>query len=62
MQGTYLLLHLLTRVAFKLDASYSFIVAFCVMDLVLEVKAFREAQYGCSSLGGRERVYRIGRD
>ena len=24
MQGTFLLLHLLTRVAFKLDASYSF--------------------------------------
>ena len=27
MQGTFLLLHLLTRVAFKLDASYSFINA-----------------------------------
>ena len=31
MQGTFLLLHLLTRVAFKLDASYSFIVASCVI-------------------------------
>ena len=30
MQGTFLLLHLLTRVAFKLDASYSFIVASCM--------------------------------
>ena len=27
MQGTFLLLHLLTRVAFELDASYSFINA-----------------------------------
>ena len=26
MQGTFLLLHLLTKVAFKLDASYSFIL------------------------------------
>ena len=32
------------------------------MDLGLEVKAFREARYGCSSLGGRVRVDRIGRD
>ena len=30
MQGTFLLLHLLTRVAFELDASYSFINASCV--------------------------------
>ena len=62
MQGTFLLSHLLTRVAFKLDASYSFIVASCVMDLGLEVKAFREARCGCSSLRGRVRVDRIGRD
>ena len=41
MQGTFLLLHLLIRVASKLDASYSFIVASCVMDLDLKVKAFR---------------------
>ena len=33
MQGTFLLSHLLTRVAFELDASCSFIVASCVMDL-----------------------------
>ena len=32
MQGRFLLLHLLTRVAFKLDASYSFIVASCVTE------------------------------
>ena len=32
MQGMFLLLHLLTRVAFKLDASYSFIVTSCVID------------------------------
>ena len=50
MQGTFLLSHMLTKVAFKLDASYSFIVASCVMDLGLEVKAFREARYRCSSL------------
>ena len=62
MQGTFLLLHLLTRVAFKLDASYSFIVATCVIGLGLEVKAFREARCGCSSLGCRVRVKLIGRD
>ena len=55
-------MHLLTRVAFKLDASYSFIVASCVMDLGLEVKAFREARCGCSSLGCGVRVDIIGRD
>ena len=58
----FLLLHLLTRVAFKLDASYSFIVASCVMDLGLEVEAFREARSGCSSLGCRVRVDLRGRD
>ena len=58
----FLLLHLLTRVAFKLDASYSLIVASYVVDLGLEVKAFREARYGCSSRGYRERVDLIGRD
>ena len=62
MQGTFLLLHLLTRVAFKLDASYSFIVASCVMDLRLEVEAFREAKCGCYSLGCRVRVDLVGRD
>ena len=62
MQGTFLPLHLLTRVAFKLDASYSFINASCVTNLGLEGKAFREAMCGCSSLGCRVRVDRIGRD
>ena len=62
MQGTFLLLHLLTRVAFELDASYSFINASCVTDLDLEVEAFREAMCGCSSLGCRVRVDLIGRD
>ena len=52
----------MTRVAFKLDASYSFIVASCVMDLGVEVKAFREARYKCSSLGCRVRVDLIGRN
>ena len=45
-----------------MDASYTFVVASCVMELGLEVKAFREARYGCSSLGGRARVDLIGRD
>ena len=62
MYGTFLLLHLLTRVAFKLDASYSFIVASYVMDLGVEVKAFREARYRCSSLGCKVRVDLIGRN
>ena len=62
MQGTFLLLHLLTRVAFKLDASCSCINASCVTDLGLEAEAFREAMCGCSSLGCKVRVDRIGRD
>ena len=62
MQGTFLLLHLLTRVAFKFDALNSFIVASCVIESGLEVEAFREAMCGCSSLGGRVRVDRISRD
>ena len=62
MQGTFLLLHLLTRVAFELDASYSFINASCVTDLDLEVEAFRKAMCGCSFLGCRVRVDLIGRD
>ena len=48
--------------AFKLDASYSFINASCVVDLGLEVEAFRETRCGCSSLGCRVRVDRIGQD
>ena len=62
MYGTFLLLHFLTIVTFKVDASYSFIVASYVMDLGLEVKTFREARYRCSSLGCRVRVDLIGRD
>ena len=62
MQGTFLLSHLLTRVAFKLDASYSFIVASYVIDLGLEVEAFRETRCGCSSLRCRMRVDRISWD
>ena len=62
MYGTFLLWHLLTRVAFKLDASYLFINASCVTELCLEVEAFREARCGCSSLGCRVRVDLIGQD
>ena len=39
-----------------------FINASCVICLGVEVEAFREARCGCSSLGGRVRVDRIGRD
>ena len=62
MQGTFLLSHLLTRVAFKLDASNSFIVASYVIELGLEVEAFRETRCGCSSLGCGVRVDKIGRE
>ena len=62
MQGKFLPLHLLTRVAFKLDASNSFIVAFCVIESGLEVEAFREAMCGCSSQGCRVRVDMIGQE
>ena len=60
-QGTFLLSHLLTRVAFKLDASNSFIVASCVIELGLEVEAFRVIM-GNSSLGYRVRVSQMCRD
>ena len=62
MQGTFLLLHLLIRLAFELDASYSFINASCVIDLDLVVEAFREAMCGCFSLRCKVRVDLIGRD
>ena len=61
MQGTFLLLHLLTRVAFKLDTSNSFIVASCVIGLGLEVEAFREMMENFS-LGCRVRVGQMCRD
>ena len=61
MQGTFLLSHLLTRVAFKWDASNSFIVASCVISLGLEVEAFREMMVN-SSLGRRVRVGEMCRD
>ena len=38
------------------------IVASCVIDLGLEVEAFREAMCGCSSLGCRVRIDLIGWD
>ena len=61
MQGTFLLSHLLTRVVFKLDASNSFIVAYCVIGLGLEVEAFREMMENFS-LGCRVRVGQMCRD
>ena len=61
MQGTFQPLHLLPRVAFKLDASYSFVVASCVIESGLEVEAFRE-MIGNSFLGCRVRVDQMCRD
>ena len=55
MQGTFLLSHLLTRVAFKLYATNSFIVASCVIGLGLKIEVFREMMEN-SSLGYRVRV------
>ena len=43
MQGTFLLLQLLIKVAFELDASCSFLNASCVISLGIEVEAFRKA-------------------
>ena len=60
-QGMFLLSHLLTRVAFKLDASNSFINASCVIGLGSEVEAFREMM-GNSFLGCRVRVGQMCRD
>ena len=50
MQGTSLLLQLLTNVVFKLDASCSFINASCVIGLGIEVEAFRKAEIGWENL------------
>ena len=61
MHCTFLLLHLLTRVAFKLEASNSFIVASWVIELGLDVEAFREMM-GNSSLGCRVRFGQMCRD
>ena len=51
----------MTRVAFELDASCSFINASCVIGLGLEVEAFRETM-GNSSLGCRVRFGQMCRD
>ena len=51
----------MTRVAFELDASCSFINASCDINLGLEVEAFREMM-GNSSQGSRERVGQMCRD
>ena len=51
----------MTRVAFKLDASNSFIVASCVIELDLEVEASRE-MIGNSSQGCRVRVGQMCQD
>ena len=45
-----------------MDASYSFINASYVIELGLEVEAFRETRCGCSSLGCGVRVDLIGPD
>ena len=51
----------MTRVAFELDASCSFINASCVIGLGLEVEAFREMM-GNSSIGCGVRVGQMGQD
>ena len=51
----------MSRVAFELDASCSFINASCVIGLDLEVEAFREMM-GNSSLGCRVRVGQMCQD
>ena len=51
----------MTRVAFELDASCSFINASCVIGLGIEVEAFREMM-GNSSLRCRVRVGQMCRD
>ena len=61
MQGTFLLLHFLTRIAFELDASCSFIVTSYMIESGLEVEAFREMM-GNSSLGFKVRVGQMCRD
>ena len=43
MEGTFLLLHLLTRVLFKFECIIFIIVAPCVIDLGLEVETFGKA-------------------
>ena len=60
-QGTFLISHLLTRVAFKLDASNSFIIAYGIIELGLEVETFRVIM-GNFSLGSRVRVGQMCRD
>ena len=61
IRGTFLLSHLLTRVAFELDASCSFINASCVLGLGIEVEAFREVMRN-SSRGSKVRVGQMCQD
>ena len=49
------------RVVSNWDLSWV-VISDTALDLGLEVKAFREARYRCSSLGCRVRVDLIGRD
>ena len=56
MQGTFLLLHLLTRVLFKFECIIFIIVASCVIDLNLEVETLENPLFGNSPLGTRVRV------
>ena len=57
MQGTFLLFHLLTRVLFKFECIIFIIIAYCVIDLGLEVDTSGKAVFfGNSPLGTRVRV------
>ena len=55
---------LVVDVKFDMDEvdSHRVVIPDATLDLVLKVKAFKEARYRCSSLGCRVRVDPIGRD
>ena len=51
------------KILLKVDLrDWGVIPTYCVVDLGLEVEAFRETRCGCSSLGCRVRVDQIGQD
>ena len=56
MQGTFLLLHLLTRVLFKFGCIIFIIVASCVIDWAWRLRPLEKLLFGNSPLGTRVRV------
>ena len=59
IQSTFLLSRLWERVLFDSGASYSFIVASCVRDLVFGVETLEEPLHVSSPLGARVRINKI---